>query len=423
MEVGHEDIKPETEIASLRRDFSPNEGERTFDIELVSALAGMSPAFVRKVLGSRSKSVTLVEVLVLLDQDAFHETFVPRSRIPDYLLSQETDAAQLDSLTLNDEHTLICGNTKELVRRIPRDSVRCVVTSSPYWAMRIYDLHYLVEWADGEKCPYGHEQTPEGFVRHTVELLYLLKPTMKVDGSIWWNLMDTYNTRTQIRNNASETLRAMRGLDGRGWKDYTCRRYSAGHSYLQDGEQCLIPGRVAERASRIGYWVKSQISWKKEGSLPETVGTRVTREAEYILHLTLQRSPFFDKDAYRELPSRLGGRNRKYEFDKVTDVWCLPTASGKDGHGAQFPLGLPGRCIGLTSQPGDLILDPFVGSGTTSVAARELGRRSLGFDVNEDYLATARRRLANGLQPGLNFGSGSQIPDEAPEEALSCSDV
>lgn len=395
MEVGHEDIKPETEITTHRREFSPSERERTFDIEMVSALAGMDPSFVRKVLGYCAKAVTLNEVLVLLDQDAFHETFVPRSRIPDYLLSQSTDAAQSNVLTLEHEHTLICGNTKELIRRIPRGSVRCVVTSSPYWAMRIYDLHYLVEWADGEKCPYGHEQTPEGFVRHTVELLYLLKPTMKIDGSIWWNLMDTYNTRTQIRNNASETLRAMRGLDSRGWKDYACRRYSSGHSYLQDGEQCLIPARVAERASRIGYWVKSQISWKKQGSLPETVGTRVTREVEYIIHLTLQRSPFFNKDAYRKLPPRLGGKNPKYEFDTVTDVWCLPTATGKDGHGAQFPLELPGRCIGLTSEPGDIILDPFVGSGTTSVAARMLGRRSLGFDVNENYLATARRRISD----------------------------
>jgi hypothetical protein len=182
MEVGHEDIKPETEITTHRREFSPSERERTFDIEMVSALAGMDPSFVRKVLGYCAKAVTLNEVLVLLDQDAFHETFVPRSRIPDYLLSQSTDAAQSNVLTLEHEHTLICGNTKELIRRIPRGSVRCVVTSSPYWAMRIYDLHYLVEWADGEKCPYGHEQTPEGFVRHTVELLYLLKPTRRSTG-------------------------------------------------------------------------------------------------------------------------------------------------------------------------------------------------------------------------------------------------
>src|SRR5690606_14561549 len=145
--------------------------------------------------------------------------------------------------------------------------------------------------------------------------------------------------------------------------------------------------------SRIGYWVKSQITWKKEGSLPETVSTRVTREAEYILHLSLQRSPYFDKEAFRYLPKRLGGRNTRFEFDKITDVWCLPTATGSDGHGAQFPRALPGRCIGLSTEENDLVLDPFVGTGTTSLAAKKLGRRSVGFDIDQNYLETAEKRL------------------------------
>ena len=160
---------------------------------------------------------------------------------------------------------------------------------------------------------------------------------------------------------------------------------------------------MAERASRIGYWIKSQITWKKEGSLPETVSTRVTREAEYILHLSLQRSPYFDKEAFRTLPPRLGGRNPRYEFDKVTDVWCLPTASGTDGHGAQFPIALPARCIALSTEKGDTVFDPFVGSGTTCVAARELDRCSIGFDVNPDYLETAQRRLSIDQQTSFSL--------------------
>lgn len=401
MEIDHKDIKPATEIAVLRRDFSASELSREFDLDLVTALVGMSSTFIKKVLSIRGRRVSLRNILLLLDQDSFHETFVPRSKIPDYLLKRADEEIGAPEIDLTNEHIFLHGNTLDLIKRVPSDSIRCVVTSSPYWAMRIYDTHFQVRWADGESCPYGHEQTPEGFIRHTVEILYFLKRIMRTDGSVWWNLMDTYNTRTQIRGSASETLRAMRGLDDRGWKDYTCRRYSAGHSYLQDGEQCLIPNRVAARASRIGYWVKSQVSWKKEGSLPETVTTRVTREVEYIIHLSLQRSPYFNKDAFRDLEPKLGGRNTQYEFDKVTDVWCLPTASGKDGHGAQFPLALPGRCIGLTTEPGDFVLDPFVGSGTTSVAARQLGRRSIGFDIDENYLETARKRLSNNFQPGL----------------------
>lgn len=395
------DIKPVTPLGALSRSYSPEELNKTFDLALVAALVGMQETFVLRVLNRpRTPTVTLSEVLALLEQDAFSETFVPRSKIPNYLLKRSS-RPKPRTLNLSQNHHLILGDARELIQSIPERTVRCVVTSTPYWGMRLYDKHYEVAWADGEVCAFGHEQTPEGFIRHTIELLYLLKPVLRLDGSVWWNLMDTYNTRTQIRSNAAETLSAMKGLDARGWRDYTARRYSAGHSYLKDGEQCLIPLKVAERASRIGYWVKSTVVWKKDGSMPETVSTRVTREAEHILHLSLSRSPYFDKDAFRKLPKALGGRNPEHEADKITDIWFMPTSNGSGGHGAQFPLSLPARCIALSTAKGDLVLDPFVGSGTTSVAAAMLERRSLGFEVSEEYLEIARKRLKHYATPLL----------------------
>lgn len=392
METEVKDIKPHSPIRSLERSFSDEQLSKEFDQELVAALVGMSPTFIRKVIGKRSKDpIPLQDVLILLEQDSFSETFVPRSKVPSYLLG--LDMEEEGSLEIDDRHTFLQGDARALIRRLPASSVQSVVTSTPYWGLRLYDTHFSVEWADGETCPFGHEQTPESFIRHTIEILFYLKRALKEEGSIWWNLMDTYNTRTQIRSNASETLNAMQGNDSRSWSDYECRRYSAGHSYLEDGELCLIPNRVAERASRIGYWAKSMITWKKDGSLPEPVRTRATREGEYILHLSLKRGPYFDKDAFHRLPTRLGGRYAEYEAEKMTDIWCFPTADGKDDHGAAFPIALPGRCIGLTSQKDDVVLDPFVGSGTTSIAAHKLGRRSLGFDVDEEYLDTARSRL------------------------------
>jgi DNA modification methylase len=390
------DIHPRTPVSHLERDFLPDQLQATFDADLISALAGMSPTFVARVLGRPLKGgISLAEVLELLDQDAFGETFVPRSRIPAYLQSLQTndDGVDNSSLDLKEPHQLVLGSAKDLIQRIPAQSVNCVVTSTPYWGTRLYEEHFDVNWADGEICALGNEQTPEGFIRHTVELLYLLKPGMVTDGSIWWNLMDVYNTRTQIRGNAAETLKAMNGQDSRGWKDHEGRRYSAGHAYLQDGEQCLIPTRVAERASRIGYWIKSTVIWKKHGSMPEPVDTRVTREVEYIIHMSLQRSPYFDKTAYLVLPIALGGRNPAGESEKMTDIWYLSTASGTDGHGAQFPVSLPARCIGVSTKEGELVLDPFAGSGTTCVAAKNLRRRSLGFDVSDHYLRIARRRV------------------------------
>ena len=396
------DIHPETPIASLEKGrFGKDQLACLFDADLVSALTGMSLSFIRKVLGiqRKRKHISLYEVLILLEQDAFAETFVPRSRIPNYLLGlyDPDDKRVIETINLDDDHIHLLGSAKELIKKLPKNTVSCIVTSTPYWGTRLYEDYHDDIWADGEVCPFGYEQTPEGFIRHTIEILYLLKSIMKTDGSIWWNLMDVYNTRTQIRVNAAETLRAMNGKDTRSWKDYKCRRYSAGHSYLKDGEKCLIPYKVAERASRIGYWVKSTIVWKKDGSMPEPVETRVTREVEYILHLSLQRSPYFDKMLYNTLPKHLGGRNPDAESEKITDIWCFPTALGTDGHGAQFPIALPARCIALSTQEGDLVLDPFIGSGTTSIAAALLKRRSIGIDVIQQYLDIAKRRLEKKL--------------------------
>jgi hypothetical protein len=196
--------------------------------------------------------------------DEMEETFVPRSRILEYITSQSVGEKLTSSPNLlSGERLIVCGDAHKLIQRLPAQSIDCVVTSTPYWAVRLYGTPQNVRWADGETCPFGHEQTPEGFVRHSVELLHYLKPKLSTLGSIWWNLGDTYHTRTQIRGNAYETLKAMKGLDSRKWTEHSCRRFSGGHSYMIDGGQCLIPQRIAQRAARIGYIVKSMISWKR----------------------------------------------------------------------------------------------------------------------------------------------------------------
>lgn len=385
------DIKPQTEIAVLRRDKYALI-TATFDIDRVAVAVGMAPTFIRKICG-RKPALSAEDVLLLLDQDSYKETIVPRSKVIDYLLSCGPAKAGSHEPIKCDDFVLLHGNVLEKLSEIQKGSVQCVVTSTPYWGLRIYKEPYFNRWADGEFCPYGHEQTPEGFVRHSTEVLSALYDVLSEDGSIWWNVMDSFNTRTQIRSNAVEALRAMQGKDSRSWSDHECRRYSAGHSYLKDGEQCLIPTMIAERASRIGYYVKSIITWAKTSSLPEPQESRVSRNLEYVLHLTKVRTPRFDKEIYRSLPAALGGRNNSSETDKLSDVWTLPTSSGRDGHGAQFPVALPGRCIALSTGAGDVVLDPFVGAGNAGLAALALGRRFIGIDVCSEYLETANRKL------------------------------
>lgn len=400
-----DDIHPRSPVDRLKRDYSKKELRHELDAELVAAVVGMSRPFIARALdrpGTRPKTFTLAEVLVLLDVDGYQETFVPRSRVPGYLLTgsrapvSEVPALRRSSRDVGDAR-LVVGNARDLLPRLDPGSVQCIVTSSPYWGMRVYENERNVVWADGESCPYGFEQTPEGFIRHTIELLFLTKPAVAANGSVWWNIMDTYNTRTPIRGNSRERLDAMSDVPGsrKGWTEHGACRHSAGHMYLDDTELSSIPHRIAERASRVGYKLKSFITWRKHAATPEPVKSRVSRQAEYLLHLSIERTPLFEKSAWQALPAKLGGPNMLYESaEKITDVWCLPTSTGQNGHGAEFPLALAGRCIALTSRKGDLVLDPFMGSGTTAVAAMELERRCLGFDISEEYIGVAEQRVA-----------------------------
>src|SRR5262249_36935325 len=137
----------------------------------------------------------------------------------------------------------------------------------------------------------------------------------------------------------------------------------------------------------------------------------------YILHLTKVRTPLFLKHQYRSLPAALGGRNNGWETDKLSDVWTLPTSSGRDGHGAQFPIALPARCIALSTNEGDVVLDPFVGAGNSGVAALMLRRRFIGIDVCKEYLETARKRLSETEEVNLN-SSGASPAISASQRAL-----
>lgn len=408
------DIKPRTRVASLDRAAWIGRPER-FSVESVAPIVGMAPHFVRRALG-HGGDVTVDEVIALMDQDAFGETFVPRSQVLDYLVRESEVNKTAETPELED-YLLIEGNVTEALSLIEPGSVQCVVTSTPYWGLRMYKDSKIVGWADGEECAYGHEQTPEGFVRHTVQILHQLRPVLTDDASIWWNIMDSYNTRTQIRGNAAEALRAMQGKETKSWADHDARRYSAGHSYLKDGEQCLLPTQIAERASRLGYFVKSVITWAKPSSMPEPQNSRVSRGLEYIIHMSTVRAPKFDKTAYRRMRPTLGGRNVGYESDKLSDVWVMPTSSGKNGHGAQFPTALPGRCIGLSTDVNDVVLDPFVGSGNSGVAARALGRRFIGIDVSPQYITSADEAISAVKGSGFE-AAGRDLSEVNPHQEL-----
>jgi DNA modification methylase len=434
-----ENITPRSSVERLKRGaYGTKDRQREFDIELVAAVVGMSRAFIARALdrpSTRPRTLTLDDVFTLLEVDGFQETFIPRSRIPDYLLNgAAAPPSEVPGLRRSEREVgdakLRVGDAHDLLRTLDPESVQCVVTSSPYWGMRVYDNERNVRWADGESCPYGFEQTPEGFIRHTVEMLFLLKPAIAEKGSVWWNIMDTYNTRTPIRGNARERLDAMSEESGsrKGWTEHGACRHSAGHMYLDDTELSSIPPRIAERASRVGYKLKSFITWHKRASTPEPAKSRVSRQAEHLIHLSIDRTPFFDRAAWQKLAPELGGPNGQYEStEKITDVWSLPTSNGKNGHGAEFPIALAGRCIALTSRERDLVVDPFLGSGTTAVAAIALGRRCEGFDISERYIDAAEQRISRAMEQQEaareSSDSGPELRDVASGKSRSKQEV
>ncbi len=186
------EIKPYTQAGKI----PANRINNLYPLEMVLPVVGMNEYFVKKILG-RHECLTEDMVVELLEQDAFSETFVPRSMVLQYLRKKLLTSSQNTASLISELDRLYKGDAISLIDRLKDQSIQCVVTSTPYWAMRIYDEFFIREWADGETCAFGLEQTPEGFIRHSVETLYHLQRKLTPAGSLWWNIMDSYNTRTQ----------------------------------------------------------------------------------------------------------------------------------------------------------------------------------------------------------------------------------
>ena len=143
------DIKPQTEVATLHID--KYEGSTaTFPFEQVATLVGMAPTFIRKICG-RKGHLTVQDVLLLLEQDAFRETLVPRSKIIDFLLNASVQPKRVPVLGREAEYALLHEHVLDTLATMPKASVQCVVTSTPYWGLRIYKETRISKWADGKR--------------------------------------------------------------------------------------------------------------------------------------------------------------------------------------------------------------------------------------------------------------------------------
>lgn len=256
---------------------------------------------------------------------------------------------------------IVVGDSREVLRHVPADSVRCCVTSPPYWSLRDYEVPGQI----------GLEAQLADYFASLVAVFEEVRRVLTPDGTLWLNIGDSYTSggRTWRAPDKKNPVRAMSirppTPDG-----------------LKPKDLIGIPWRLAFALQSAGWYLRADIVWNKPNCQPESVKDRPTRSHEMLFMFSKSEQYHYDPAAVRG-PN---GRN-------LRTVWDIPTQPYKEAHFAVFPEALVGPCVALGSEPGDLVLDPFLGSGTTAAVALSMGRRVLGIELNPEYVEIARRRL------------------------------
>jgi len=287
------------------------------------------------------------------------------------------------------------GDVLDRLKGLKDWSVQCVVTSPPYWGLRDYGV-------DGQL---GLEDTPEEYVKNLVKVFREVRRVLKDDGTVWLNLGDSYIVNM---SRASKNGRAGFGNEREG----IFKRSANG---LKNKDLIGIPWRVAFALQTEGWYLRQDIIWHKPNPMPESVTDRCTKSHEYIFLLSKSAKYFYDADAISEktitkdnlnrdrdttrlnnTPGRTkmnGLKTNNYETRNKRSVWKINTKPYKEAHFAVFPEELPTLCIKAGSKEGDVILDPFFGSGTTGWVAQRLGRAWIGIELNPEYIKIAENRF------------------------------
>ena len=261
------------------------------------------------------------------------------------------------------------GDVREQLRRLPNASVHCVVTSPPYFGLRDYGM-------DGQ---IGLEPTQDTYVATMIAVFREVRRVLRDDGTLWLNLGDSYAS-------GGRTYRAPDGKDSKGGRVTGTFRPTDPEG-IKPKDLIGIPWRVAFALQADGWYLRQDIIWAKPNPMPESVTDRCTKAHEYLFLLSKSERYHFDGEAVKE--KAVGGEN---ERRNKRSVWTVTTKPYKGAHFATFPPELIEPCILAGSKPGDVVLDPFGGAGTTSLVARRNGRRSVYIELNPEYVDMALNR-------------------------------
>lgn len=295
-----------------------------------------------------------------------------------------------------------CTDSLEGLKQMPSDFVDCCVTSPPYYGLRDYGV-------DGQ---IGLEKSPMDYINRLTEVFMEVFRVLKPEGTLWLVIGDSY---------AGGNKGAARYPDNaKKWKQGTNKGTvgnRTAYKYVtdcKDKDLIGIPWMMAFALRERGWYLRQDIIWHKRNPMPESVTDRCTKAHEYIFLMSKSSTYYFDSEAISEptttkpivvncTANRYGGN--KYTKDKDVffrtksvnaydnkgkrnkrDVWSISTSREKGLHFATFPEQLITPCI-LAGCPKDgIVLDPFMGSGTTAMVARKYQRHFVGFELNPDYI-------------------------------------
>tara|TARA_B100000035_G_scaffold70219_1_gene57602 strand:+ start:14857 stop:15738 length:882 start_codon:yes stop_codon:yes gene_type:complete len=253
---------------------------------------------------------------------------------------------------------------------------RMCVTSPPYYGLRNYG---------GEEDQIGLEQTPEEYVDELVKVFRLVRNCLTEDGTCWVNIGDSYYN---YRPGKGQALSKQSFSNTKQDLPDTCARRGNKLEGLKEKDLIGIPWMFAFAMRADGWYLRQDIVWNKPNPMPESVKDRCTKSHEYIFLFSKSQNYYFDVDSIKEPTVDGKGLKRK------KSVWSVPNKSYKEAHFATYPPDLIEPCILAGSQEKDIILDPFMGSGTTALVAKSLQRYYIGCELHEEYGKLIQKRLS-----------------------------
>ena len=309
--------------------------------------------------------------------------------------------------------TILYGDCRESLKNITTKCQMCV-TSPPYYGLRDYG---------GEASQIGQESTPEEYIQEMVKTFRLVRDNLTDDGTLWLNIGDSYYNYRPGKGSRTYPQQTI-ASNNQDLPEYTNKRGNKLEGY-KEKDLIGIPWMLAFALRADGWYLRQDIIWHKPNPMPESVKDRCTKSHEYLFLLSKNKNYYYDHESIKEkaVGERWGGNNpinmdntkdtnntfsgltrpRKMVYDKRNkrSVWKITNRPYKGAHFATFPPDLVKPCILAGSRKDDVILDPFMGSGTTALVGKELGRYYLGCELHEIYGNLIQQRLGV-----LSYASG-----------------